>query len=413
MLLLTCESEFGKYLFPKKVIDPNAHEQLLSDALTKEQVKYLDELESAELNFDALILPNGRLLGEFLKDNSNKGKVDIQYRKNELVALLLQSSRNLVDYNSLGPDSIAVKGDSSKPFQPNGLAYGLGLKEYKEPHNPIGPCYEEVYGLDAAGFVFQVAKGAGLNIDSSSIAFQSDPEKWNKKLQHNVANLGLYVSTYGALDLDDVQSGDIICWQNHIGIIARTSDSVYVLQSHGSVAYECINTEGVIDYACVELQQKKNKSQYRGPRAFSISPFSRYSSWLGRDYRILRLTVDMAGRWRIYIKCVKQNTHAMFMDIDIPKEETGTSALITQKISAEGKGYSYNGEPARTTFTGNYNKVTNTIKGQILTTTPVYPDQDRIDEFEAELLTDSTNFIPMTRVKDNGWCLYEIMLSRQ
>ena len=155
---------------------------------------------------------------------------------------------------------------SNKPSQ-NGLAYVWGGKTYTRRLSSQY-CKEELYGLDCSGLIYQCALAAGVSIPSGNAYKQGQSVTWNGGLPSEWS-LRMYDVV---IEDGKYQTGDILGWGNHIGIVEGDS----VIQSNGRPG---------------EDQCQKNRSISRGPNKISISTAE---AWFGKPKNVLRLD---AGTW--------------------------------------------------------------------------------------------------------------------
>jgi hypothetical protein len=168
---------------------------------------------------------------------------------------------------------------ANKPAQ-NGLAYSYGGKDpdiRQKP--PAGCCTEQVYGLDCSGFVHQAATSAGLPIPVGPASLQGTPEPWNEAL---VDGLKLVMKTVD-LTQTGYESGDIIGWGSHIGIVVvDAAAGVSVFQSNGVSGCK---PEGGKDAD----QCSRNRGPTRGPRRIALADALQ---WFGAPSSVLRLVPE-------------------------------------------------------------------------------------------------------------------------
>src|SRR5690606_1644977 len=133
--------------------DTNANQHFAEDTLSQEQIEFLDELESPPIDFDQIVLPNGMTLDEFNEvylpngrtTRSNVEKSGPQLSKNLIISDMLGEAIRLMTRSRFVKS--ADPSSKYRPAQPNGLAYGFNLKDYENRGNPLGLCYEEIFGL--------------------------------------------------------------------------------------------------------------------------------------------------------------------------------------------------------------------------------------------------------------------------
>ena len=166
-LLSACEEPKSEPVIkPDEVIYDTG--TISEDTPSDELLDLIDSLPSVEVDPSEVILPNGMSLEDFNKQfppktpggRTGKTQEDIkgvQYRKNDIIRLMHNEGFRLIkrgDFTDLTGRDESTPANPYRPAQPNGIAYGLGNKNYEERKKPTeGLCFEEVYGLDCSGFV--------------------------------------------------------------------------------------------------------------------------------------------------------------------------------------------------------------------------------------------------------------------
>lgn len=260
--------------------------EIIGEGMTDDQVLAADRMPTVEVSADTLVMPSGQSVREYANargitvDNPHSTRRDLrtgsipaeanspEQRKSDIVnAMQLQASiyidRSLWYYPAAG-------NDGPEQF---GLAYSYGQKDPTvRARPPAGDCTERLHGLDCSGFVFRSAAAAGIAIPSGPAATIGLADVWNIALP---TGWGLTVTEVRDGSLE---SGDIISWGGHIGIIGAKGSNLVVLQSNGrandGTTREC----------------SRNYGERRGPRAIALEVALRPSpvGW-GRPNAVLRL----------------------------------------------------------------------------------------------------------------------------
>ena len=245
------------------------------EGLTQEQIIAADALPSQPPRpLSEVYLADGRTLKEIIDRFGTGGLGGRQEqpltptdRKAVLITAMIAEGLRLVDDSNF---TFPSEGDK-RPAQ-TGLAYSYGSKQIaRRSRPPAGCCEEEVYGLDCSGFVAMCARAAGLGIVLGPAARQGDAEEWNRVLRSEWKLRMREVAVYNGL----YETGDIISWGTHIGIVYGED----VLQSNGHSGCSADRRQSTNE--CVA-----NRSENRGPRLISLRGALRV--W-GEPVSVLRL----------------------------------------------------------------------------------------------------------------------------
>ncbi len=352
-------------------------------ALTEAQVRALDEVPTAEMSFDDLVLQSGEKVSTFTRSRQGLGEEDAapsgsQLRRKNIIAQMLASAWALTDRSAW---QYSEEGDDA-PAQ-DGLAYSYGSKDPDVRQIPPGGgCQERVHGLDCSGLVRYAATAAGIALPLVGSAAQASPATWNAVLPQD-----------WGLRVDDVtgsapESGDIIGWAGHIGIIAKdAAGSLIVLQSNGTAALGCANM--------CSVECEKNRGPSRGPRKMSLASANNV---FGSQHKLLRLVVEISGKWDFRLRCAGRENDAATMTVQIDNRGGGP-------FEATGSGTDYNGSALGLALAGTYDAAANKLDGTLSLTT-----DSRSDHFAVRLDNDDTGYFPLTKVIDNGGCSAEARL---
>ena len=203
-------------------------EHVTQEGLAPEQVAEIDGIPTTDFDLDSMVLPNGWSVAAYLDywgystdlqarpasglALNERGAADAgpQAQKNLVIALMSQAGLFLADRETHTFDELPAQDGAERPAQ-NGIGYVWGGKDYTmrsmppsadAAGNPFDPpsCREHlIHGVDASGFVAELASAAGfiLNPAIHDAAAQSDPETWNELLLAN----GLDKIRYEALSI--------------------------------------------------------------------------------------------------------------------------------------------------------------------------------------------------------------------
>lgn len=385
-----------------------------------EFLQLLDKIPFEDVDIQSIILPNGMTLSEFEAEleggRTTESDDGPQLTKNKIINEMLQRAAFLMDRsrhvkNGEGPN---------KPAQPNGLAYGFGNKEYSEREKPVGPIEEEVFGLDCSGFLVECVNNV-LGKLKDGVGNLKDPGTWNTAINEKFKSKCSKVEMVdqGKLPFDQLMTGDVIYWYDqevkHIGFIANLPGTTrFLINSNGSAGSSCYkkdkNNKTYLDKDCLKAQAEKNRSTARGPRMISMDDAVFTKGYWGNNYSVLRLTTDVNGKWDLYVRCEGQTSAAITADIQITSDKNGEETI---PVSASGTGTDYTGDPISFSITGEYNTITNILKGSISMTFPNNPGDQRVDGFEVKLLKDETPYVAAEIIVPNGGCPVEFKLLKR
>ncbi len=370
------------------------------EILSKSDIEALNSIPQAK-GFDAttVVLPNGLSVKKYLQEvdpafYSTWGRASAdpfdnlgpQDAKNLLIARLSQVAFNLVDKTKhVYPDD-----GTDKPAQ-NGIAYSYGSKQYLNRSKPNpSACTYQIHGLDCSGFLFQLFKGAGITIVDGRANDQRDTARLQAAIQKSIPSLSKVKMQDLTITPDKFQAGDIIYWKNengeakHIGLILRdATGNLAVFQSNGSPD-DC------------DANLKK------GPRPLLLTnPY-----WFGTNqkYGIVRINVDISGNYTMFFRCTGSTTDAIKLNLTFPTKNTNS-------FKVNGSGTDYNGATLNCVADLKYDNTTNTLSGNVLTTSPSQTSFYRNDSFSAKLLRDNTAYFPLTLgANNNAGCKAEARL---
>lgn len=181
----------------------------------------------------------------------------------------------------------------------NGLRYGYGSRRYWERTTPRGPANpnsgttcapdpgcttEQIYALDCSAMVYWVAWFAGLRFsvdeNNANTTYLADTTHWNDAFiatgSDNYDELSVKAIT-GNLAVEEMQTGDVICWSGHIGVVLGQGSARYLYQSNGQP--RLCPTSGT---GCTG-----NDGDSRGPRLISMTQGQ--IDQFGGNYTVLRI----------------------------------------------------------------------------------------------------------------------------
>mgnify|MGYP003823537421 CR=1 FL=1 len=261
------------------ILNQNSDElQVVGDALSIEQLKSIDSMESFRIHRSKILLPNGRTVEEFTTeldttwiklfgDDPYSGLSSFD-SKNMIISVFSEfgnilTNRSLFQYPAESNDA---------PAQ-NGLGYAYGSKNHLNRYIPhsASVCKNKIYGLDCSGLVYQIFKKAKLTkYPAGSAADQRKSTSIDNALAEYASLKNLHGENLGKLSSDKFESGDIIYWSkaggtsaSHIGIILKQIDGKLALfMAAGSPNNSC----------------SENLKLTRGPVSIDFSKASSY--WL-------------------------------------------------------------------------------------------------------------------------------------
>lgn len=392
-------------------------EEPTQEGLAPEQVAEIDAMPSTDFDLDSMVLPNGWSAAAYLEywgystnlqarpasglALSERGAVDAgpQAQKNLVIALMSQSGLFLADRDMHTFDGLPPQDGVERPAQ-NGIGYVWGGKDYTTRSmppdadiagNPFDPpsCREHlIHGVDASGFVVEMASAAGFTLNPSihDAHAQSNPDTWNELLLAN----GLDKIRYEALSITnptDLEPGDIIYWNNsdgvahHIGFVGMDAEgNTTIIQSYGSRSHAC----------------EENFGELRGPRQIDGSDSAWFNGRMG-SWHVNRLVTDLSGMWGLYLRCAGETTIAFEFEFEISTTDQESNVVI----QGSGAGMDYTGVPMHIVVSGVYQPPINTLSAQLhFTWEGMDPDDYyRIDGFERRLDEDDTGFFVIERIE--------------
>jgi hypothetical protein len=246
-------------------------------------VTYLDRLPQAKINFDEVLLPNKKIMSQYLKELGRRTdtlkRVGPVFRfdtpkeqLSQLIAKFLLKATDLVDDSK---HQFAAGAGVDEPAQ-NGLGYNYGSRVITSRAKMYAAtCTLKVYALDCSGLLYQVYQQSGCTGMDVSASSQSQTATLNSAIAGVVT--GVAAKDKGKLTSASIQSGDIVYWSkiagaaaSHIGMaLKKTDGSIVVFQSNGT-------SSGCAD----------NLIQGRGPRTFAVNDVYWFSA--NCDWKVLR-----------------------------------------------------------------------------------------------------------------------------
>src|SRR5690606_24588863 len=103
-------------------------------------------------------------------------------------------------------------------------------------HMARGACGGEyTHGLDCSGFIYQIAKAAGIKILDGQAKDQIQPSTWNNGQIPRHYNLK--ARELKEEEHDELRTGDLVAWTGcagHIGFVVVKQGVAFVYQSNGA-----------------------------------------------------------------------------------------------------------------------------------------------------------------------------------
>lgn len=383
------------------------------EALSAAEVEILDNLpEATGFSSSSVVLPNGEILDNYLEEIDSAfnnlwsrtmtnpyDNLGPQDARNLLIARISAVALNLTDRNKHQKS----EGGEGKSAQ-NGLAYSWGSKNHLKRQPPPGKgtvCKDEIYGLDCSGFIYQIFKNAGVSLLEGPADSQRQPSVLQNAIKSSIPALNkVKVDDLGNIPTSKFETGDIIYWTDsdgvatHIGIVLKdVGGNLAVFQSNGSPGYnanECT----------------KNMGLKRGARRLQLNdPY-----WFGKTkiYGITRINAEISGKWNFTLKCNGASFDFLTFDLDFPTKENQTFKISKTSV------YPSNNRTYNIAFSFTYDKTTNVLSCDFLTTSPGIPDYYRNDQFSQKLTRDEIGFFYVTLGSNqNAGCTYEAKLKNK
>lgn len=378
-----------------------AKERPATDALSEADATILDVATQSQITISQVILPNGNSVVDFLANNDpdflkEQGIVGSksssiraltqlgpQDKKNVLIARMQFVADKLCNRNNF----IYQEDGPNKPAQ-RGLGYSFGSKDYTVRQlPPTGGGIKAIYGLDCSGFIYRIAKEAGVDIPVGPADMQRRPETWNNAFSKSLDfQKNLSFQNISINGVSEIETGDIVYWLDgniafHIGIAIKSAGGVAVYASNGQPVSDMKAGDEYLNYGPT-----------RGPTKIDLSN----TYWFGEKYKfgVIRLTSSISGNWQLYFRGVGFNTDSGKFDVKIP-------VVVGGHFTANGEGIDYDGVTKIVVLLeGDYDIKENKISAIV---TMTFPDgSSRKDSFETKLNRDDTDYIEAKKIVDNG-----------
>ncbi len=362
-------------------------------------IELLSAQKAVDWPLNKFILPNGENVQDFYdKAHSKKSArfTDIlaesgpQAKRNTIIAEMIKAGNDMtkdIVFNDVSPAQ-------------KGIAYAYGSKDYTLVQSPTdGTCNRnrKFHGIDCSGFIYQMAKAAGLDLGSAKNTKElAKPVNWEKAIQAKGSEYKKIrvedVSNEVAGDDNKLQTGDILLFYNakgevhHIAMALKDESGLtYFLNSYGDPNKNC--------------ESHFNK----GPTKLSIDKKIWFNKTL--TYSVLRIVTDISGKWEAGIRCSGQTYDAVVYKIEF------TTSRNDDNVTGSGTGVDYDGvTKVDVQFKGQYMKESNILSGKMVFNFPADPSQNREDSFSIKLNYDDTGYFNATKVVDNGGCYLQLKL---
>ncbi len=186
----------------------------------------------------------------------------------------------VVEGTALCDEKNTVNHPSDGLFMPahKGIAYSFGSKQFRERRNPTSGNdlhrKYSVYGVDCTGLIITLLQHQGVKmpfVDAPNFT-----HTFLKTINEQYENL--FARDLGYLKEDKLESGDILVWPKHVGLIANNSKDGQVL----------INSNGT-SMPKDQAAQNSNWGPKRGVNPVALKTAIYGPDWLGTGYHVLRL----------------------------------------------------------------------------------------------------------------------------
>lgn len=381
----------------KKEVEPKK-ESL--DVINPAFIDYLSTQKQVNLPLSTFILPNGKNVQEFydkISKNKSMRVTEImavsgpQEKKNTLISLMIKEGQKMANKTQSFEDVIPVQ---------KGIAYSYGSKDYSIAQSPTaGSCNldKKFHGIDCSGFIYQMAKAAGINVGILNAQGLANPTVWQKAIQAQGKE-------YEKIRVEDIsedingqdsklETGDILYFYNESGVGIH---HIAMVLKDATTGIYFLNSYGNPDKNCESHFQK-------GPSILKIENKTWFNS-TGK-YGVLRIVTDISGKWDVFIRCNGQTYDAVKYNISF------ITSKNDENVSGEGNGVDYDGVSLlNVKFTGQYVKQENLLKGKLSFSSPNNSNGNRSDSFEIRLNDDDTGYFNAKKVIDNGGCYLQLRL---
>jgi len=350
---------------------------VLDDVMPDELFDALGDLPDAEFTIDDVILPNGLKYPDFMRLYQQLSKVRAEgynageaNEKNNLIGQLLKRAIFLTERDNF----VYPNEGTNKPTQ-YGLAYVWGGKEirFRNKVSDGSNCSDILYGLDCSGYIYQIFKHNGLNLQEGSANDQRKTTVLEKAIKSKFPNVKLNVEDLGQIPLDECESGDVICWLNenrtrayHIGMLADTGDGLFLVHSRGGPD-KC----------------DLNKTEEGGPIKKKLGINYKLTT-MGKYYGIVRINV--ADAWTLRLRCAGENYDILSTELSIPQNKSFSDEISV--ICAD-----YDGEALSSVIKLQYNKNNNMLDLAIVSSNG--SSAKRTDFAKIKLDKDDTDYIDL------------------
>ena len=286
-----------------------ALDEMLSDA----QYAILETAPDEFIAMEGILLDNGLTVDETILAHDPNWLDDMPYQRDGFDAsgLTADEQRYLLLAKMLVVGNYLV--DDAEHTHPadgagrpacSGLRYGYGSRRYWERGTPRGPANpnsgttcapdpgctsEQIYALDCSAMVYWMGYYGGLRFSVDELlantVYLADSSHWNDAFTatgaDNYDELSMQCIT-GNLPAGQMQTGDVVCWSGHIGVVLGQGPDRWVYQSNGQPR-QCPNSGS----GCTA-----NDNANRGPRMMRLTQSD--LDQFGSSYTVLRIGGDCA-----------------------------------------------------------------------------------------------------------------------
>jgi hypothetical protein len=392
-----------------RIVEDPQPEQVVTDVIDEELMAAIGAIPTGNYRLADLMLPSGESVLTFLQENDPEflaeqkrlggrlaAVVGPQAKKNLIIARMQTVAYRLCDRNKFYP-----KGSYANEPEHYGLAYSFGQRNYTiRAAPPTGACrMYKVFGLDCSGFIYNVFKESGFDMGLPITANKQRDTLFLRTLFQKDPDLAkIKVKDLGQIPLNDFKAGDIVYWKPSVNA-AASHIGIVLLDKTGNKGIFQSNGTGTNSNKCL-----LNFTDTKGCR--QVPTDAANGKDFGKVWGIVRVIVDITGKYEIQLKCdwADANDIAAKFDIEFKMSEKDDA------VTGKGTGTDYDGERLNIEFKGQYDQANNLLKGRFFITKPGDP-LIRQDDLSVVLNKDDTGFITLQNVvRAPNTCIAQVRL---